>query len=557
MALNDFEITALLTEWEKSEDEFEHSEDENDLDSNKVQNTFENVSNVEFIDINNLPIEIANINGDRALRSHNNVTSHFIPTISQSQTSSQGQAPSPNINPPIPANICISKVQQPQKPVNLKWKKVCHVPNVRDYWSDQLGFPPIYEAMSQKRFEQIRQFLHFNNNETMLPKDHINNDRLHKIRPLVDYLNAKFSSIPYRRDLALDEQLCATKARNYLKQYLPMKPHKWGYKLYVLSDSKGFSYKFEIYTGQENQERFRLQNEQDLGSSANVVIRLTREVPTNENYRVYFDNYYTSVPLMAALYHKGILSVGTVRRNRIPNCKLPDEKCFKKQIRGTSYEYITSYKGAPISNVIWKDNKLVTLMSTYCGVEPKSTIKRFEKKTKNKTTIECPFIIKEYNRFMGGVDTLDSLIGRNKIKMRSRKWFIRLWYHLLDLTTVNSWLLYKRTREELKEPIKYTLADWRKELAFCLTKTGVVRKSRGRPSLLEGELQNVKIRRPTTSTPKDVRQDMLGHWPRFQDKKGRCKIPYCTGTTFWMCSKCKQYLCQTKDKQCFENYHVA
>ncbi|XP_025407423.1 piggyBac transposable element-derived protein 3-like [Sipha flava] len=227
----------------------------------------------------------------------------------------------------------------------------------------------------------------------MFPEDHVNHDRLHKIRPLVDYLNAKFSSIPYRRDLALDEQLCATKTRNYLKQYLPMKPHKWGFKLYVLSDYKGFSYKFEIYTGQENQERFRLQNEEDLGSSANVVIRLTREVPTNANYRVYFDNYYTSIPLMAALYQKGILSVGTIRRNRIPNCRLPDEKFFKKQIHGTAYEYITSYKGAPLSNVVWKDNKLVTLMSTYCGVEPKSSIERFDKKSKNKTTVECPFII--------------------------------------------------------------------------------------------------------------------------------------------------------------------
>jgi hypothetical protein len=437
------------------------------------------------------------------------------------------------------------------------YASVCHVPNVRDYWSDYLGFSPIYEAMTQKRFEQIRQFLHFNNNEKMFPKDHVNHDRLHKIRPLVDYLNAKFSSIPYRRDLALDEQLCATKTRNYLKQYLPMKPHKWGFKLYVLSDYKGFSYKFEIYTGQENQERFRLQNEEDLGSSANVVIRLTREVPTNANYRVYFDNYYTSIPLMAALYQKGILSVGTIRRNRIPNCRLPDEKFFKKQIRGTAYEYITSYKGAPLSNVVWKDNKLVTLMSTYCGVEPKSLIERFDKKSKNKTTVECPFIIKEYNRFMGGVDTLDSLIGRNKIQMRSRKWFVRLFYHLLDLTTVNSWLLYKRVKEEKMEPVKYTLADWRKELAFCLTKTDVIRKSRGRPSLLEAELQNVKKRRPTTSTPKDVRKDMLGHWPRFQDKKGRCKIPNCTRTTFWMCSKCKQYLCQTKDKQCFEDYHVT
>lgn len=111
-----------------------------------------------------------------------------------------------------------------------------------------------------------------------------------------------------------------------------------------------------------------------------MVIRLTRDVPTNANFRVYFDNYYTNVPLMVALYEKGILSVGTVRRNRIPNCKLPSENFFKKQICGTSYEYITSYKGAPLSNVIWKDNKLVTLMSTYCGIEPKLSIKRFEKK---------------------------------------------------------------------------------------------------------------------------------------------------------------------------------
>lgn len=107
-----------------------------------------------------------------------------------------------------------------------------------------------------------------------------------------------------------------------------------------------------------------------------MVIRLTREVPINKNYRIiYFDNYYTSIPLMVvALYQKGILSVGTIRRNRIPNCILPDEQFLKKQIRGTSYEYITSYKGATLSNVLWKDNKLLTLMSTYCGVEPKSSI---------------------------------------------------------------------------------------------------------------------------------------------------------------------------------------
>jgi hypothetical protein len=83
------------------------------------------------------------------------------------------------------------------------------------------------------------------------------------------------------------------------------------------------------------------------------------------------------------------------------------------------------------------------------------------------------------------------------------------------------------------EPVKYSLADWRKEIAFYLTKSGITKPVRGRPSnSLEGELQRVKRRRLVTSTPKDVRLDKFGHWARFQDKKGRCKIPHYTGTTF-------------------------
>jgi len=34
--------------------------------------------------------------------------------------------------------------------------------------------------------------------------------------------------------------------------------------------------------------------------------------------------------------------------------------------------------------------------------------------------VKCPSIIKEDNRYMGGVDLLDSLIGRYKIKIRTK-----------------------------------------------------------------------------------------------------------------------------------------
>jgi hypothetical protein len=34
-----------------------------------------------------------------------------------------------------------------------------------------------------------------------------------------------------------------------MKQYNPMKPHKWGFKIYVLAGTSGFLYNFEFYTG--------------------------------------------------------------------------------------------------------------------------------------------------------------------------------------------------------------------------------------------------------------------------------------------------------------------
>lgn len=179
--------------------------------------------------------------------------------------------------------------------------------------------------MSEKKFEFIRNYLHFNDNLQALAADDPKKDRLYKLRPIVDHLNNKYQSIPLEKNLAVDEQLCASKARHHLKQYMPAKPHNWGYELFILSGVSGFSYHFEIYIGTENEKQFHLPDEPDLGASSNVVVRLSRITPTSQNFTVYFDNYYTSLPLMHYLANKGIHCLGTVRRNRISNCKLPTE----------------------------------------------------------------------------------------------------------------------------------------------------------------------------------------------------------------------------------------
>ncbi|VVC26920.1 PiggyBac transposable element-derived protein [Cinara cedri] len=78
--------------------------------------------------------------------------------------------------------------------------------------SPNLGNQIIQETMSVNQFEQIRQFIHFNNNNNMLVKGHVGHDRLHKIRPVTETLKKRFASIPLEEALSIDEQLCSTKA---------------------------------------------------------------------------------------------------------------------------------------------------------------------------------------------------------------------------------------------------------------------------------------------------------------------------------------------------------
>ncbi|KAL4152918.1 hypothetical protein QTP88_000751 [Uroleucon formosanum] len=320
-----------------------------------------------------------------------------------------------------------------------------------------------------------------------------------------------------------DGQLCATKAHSYLKQYLPAKPNKWGFKIYVLCDYKGYVYNCEIYTGQENQPRFRLPSEPDLGSSSNIVVRLSRDVPQYNNYKIYFVNFYTSVPVMDYLYNRGILSLGTVHTNRLPNCKLNDSKMQRKLLRGKSIEYISSYKNTPISALTWKNNKPVTLLSTYAGKLPETKVKRLNRCTKSKIEVSCPFVITEYNRHMGDVDLLDSLIGR--------------------------------VRDEQNLPVQFELADWRKKIAYSLTKSGDFKNQRGRRSI-SIETKRASTRALAMHPTRAVRTDGVGHSQIRADKQGRCKFPKCNGYTCnTQCNNCDIILCNSKTKTCFNRYH--
>lgn len=170
--------------------------------------------------------------------------------------------------------------------------------------------------------------------------------------------------------------------------------------------------------------------------------------------------------------------------------------------------------------------------------------------------VPCPNVVIEYNKHMGGVDLMDSLLGRYKIVMRSRKWYMRIFYHLLDLSIINAWLLYLRVNKDNKEKSKMKLLEFRLDLAETLCRIGTFEKpKRGRPSMTPSPSPCPSKKKKANSVAaapptKDVRYDQLGHWPTHTEKpcKQRCKMEECKGYSVFECTKCKVALCLNKKK---------
>lgn len=84
----------------------------------------------------------------------------------------------------------------------------------------------------------------------MPKKEEPNFDKLYKLRPVLHELSNNFKNcMAPSREVSTDESMIKFKGRSSLKQYLPKKPIKRGYKVWMMANKNGYCQKFEIYTG--------------------------------------------------------------------------------------------------------------------------------------------------------------------------------------------------------------------------------------------------------------------------------------------------------------------
>ena len=418
----------------------------------------------------------------------------------------------------------------------------------RDYWCQESRLDDVAGHMGLKRFEKIRRYIHFTDNTTINPED-----RYAKIRPLLDAVKNNIVKIEPELDYSVDEAMIPYKGQRAgnLRQYVKNKPKKWGFKFFVRAGVSGIVYDFLPYAGSSTFVNVHLEEEEHgLSKSAQFVTVLCKTIPSGLPSAVFLDNFFCSLELMEYLKSKKFETLGTVRSDRLRNCKLKNEKDLKKEGRG-SYDVQTDRR-LGLTVVRWVDNKVVTLASTFMGVQPLSTSKRYDKKEKAKVDVPTPAVVKNYNKHMGGVDLGDMLISLYRTPFKAKRYYLRIFAHMLDLCICNAWLLARRDANLLQEQFKKPLKKFRQEIATSLLLKNRVTK-RGRPSHENAPIS--KIRRPVALRPQeDVRFDQTAHWP-IHASKGRCRN--CTsGWSRMKCSKCKVILCWTAERNCFLDFHT-
>ncbi len=142
-----------------------------------------------------------------------------------------------------------------------------------------------------------------------------------------------------------------------------------------------------------------------------------------------------------------------------------------------------------------------------------------------------------------------------RIDIRPRRWYLRMLYYFIDLSTVNAWLLYRRHVKQLGLRKYKPLLDFRVEIADSLIKHGkAITKKRGRPSR-DADVPRAPRLRAFRRPQRGIRLDKVGHLPKYHENRGRSRL--CTkGYTQIRCANCGVLLCLNKVNNCFMLYHT-
>ncbi|XP_023228763.1 piggyBac transposable element-derived protein 4-like [Centruroides sculpturatus] len=413
---------------------------------------------------------------------------------------------------------------------------IIHKPDEKMYWTrNEIFLTPIFsKLMPRNRFLQIKKNLHFSNNGSYRRTTHPNS-KINNIWPIVANLNKKCSHLYVpERDISVDESLMLYKGRISWKQDIPLKRSRFDVKFFMLCESaSGYLYNFIIYTGKGTSFNEKYQ---EMPIASKIVLSLADPL-LGKGYCLTTDNYYTSPQLADYLISCQTDLCGTVRTNR---------KGVPGVIRNKNMEKgeIVAMRRDKVMILKWQDKSAVALLSTI-----HNPVKVY-KEMRDGSVQSKPQVVLDYNHTMRGVDRLHQhLHDYSVMRKRGKKWYKKIFFHLVDICLYNAFVLYKKNGGE-KDNLGFRMKLVERLIEEYHTGTRVKKQGRSRESSLPSRLTE-------------------RHYPDFippTEKKTsptRCCVVCCNRRneegkkvrkeTRYYCEDCGVALCIVP---CFEIYHT-
>jgi len=223
-------------------------------------------------------------------------------------------------------------------------------------------------------------------------------------------------------------------------------------------------------------------------------------------HKLYMDSFFSSPELFDDLVKKQIYCCGTVRLNRkvMPQDLRPKTTKLK---RGD----IRVRTRADLTAILWRDKRDVCMLTNIHSAPAEGNFCNEGRKAIK------PQIVMDYNHHMVYVDKGDRMANSYSISRHTFKWTKKLFFHLLDLAILNSYILHSSCggKKMSYRDFRYTLV--RNMLAHAGPERSVPR-SLGRPPNVESHVASLEV-----SGSK--------HWPIPSEMQLRCHVFKARGVT--------------------------
>ena len=204
-------------------------------------------------------------------------------------------------------------------------------------------------------YKKLMQYLYVSDQATKAERNDPNYDKLGKIQPLMQMVEQTFQDhfMPGKSQ-TISEGMIAFKSHLSYMQNMPAKPIKCGIKVWLQCDVEtAYLHQFSVYLGHEAYS--------PMGLGYDFVMKLCEQI-TGKNHHLYFDNLFTSVPLLKDLLNHKTYACGTVHMNKQ---NLPDAvKHSGRMVSGAHKAF--QFGNTNLGATVWQDNKVVQVLSTNC-----------------------------------------------------------------------------------------------------------------------------------------------------------------------------------------------